>query len=227
MTVTASASTAYSPPSSAGTSSTSAAAASAMPVNSPCRVPSSSRTVLYGAARSDVQGDGEGADPAAGRQLGEQVVGRRRRAAPRWRRRHWSGRAPGRPPGPTPPGRRRLRGAWRPGRPASRAPGARPGPCRRRGPSTAARSCGVSDSVRAMTPGASQWSASRSRTAARRASSSSEYSRSGSVCHRARSFQATSLSVRGSAGRPRTRSATMFSRTSLVPPSMLLPLERR
>ncbi|CAM5681118.1 hypothetical protein STENM327S_04781 [Streptomyces tendae] len=45
--------------------------------------------------------------------------------------------------------------------------------------------------------------------------------------HRARSFHATSLSVRGSAGRPRTRSATMFSRTSLVPPSMLLPLERR
>ncbi len=47
------------------------------------------------------------------------------------------------------------------------------------------------------------------------------------VGHRARSFHATSLSVRGSAGRPRTRSATMFSRTSLVPPSMLLPLERR
>ena len=47
------------------------------------------------------------------------------------------------------------------------------------------------------------------------------------IAHRARSFQATSLSVRGSAGRPRTRSATMFSRTSLVPPSMLLPLERR
>jgi hypothetical protein len=45
--------------------------------------------------------------------------------------------------------------------------------------------------------------------------------------HRARSFHATSLSVRGSAGRPRTRSATMFSRTSLVPPSMLLPLARR
>ncbi len=45
--------------------------------------------------------------------------------------------------------------------------------------------------------------------------------------HRARSFQATSLSVRGSAGRPSTRSATMFSRTSLVPPSMLLPLARR
>lgn len=49
----------------------------------------------------------------------------------------------------------------------------------------------------------------------------------GLCAHRARSFQATSLSVRGSDGRPRTRSATMFSRTSLVPPSMLLPLERR
>ncbi len=49
----------------------------------------------------------------------------------------------------------------------------------------------------------------------------------GLCAHRARSFQATSLSVRGSAGRPRTRSATMFSSTSLVPPSMLLPLERR
>src|SRR5690606_41883326 len=47
------------------------------------------------------------------------------------------------------------------------------------------------------------------------------------VAHRARSFHATSLSVRGSGGRPRTRSATMFSRTSLVPPSMLLPLARR
>lgn len=47
------------------------------------------------------------------------------------------------------------------------------------------------------------------------------------IGHRARSFQAASLSVRGSEGSPSTRSATMFSSTSLVPPSMELPLERR
>ena len=45
--------------------------------------------------------------------------------------------------------------------------------------------------------------------------------------HRGRSFQATSLSTRGSVGRPRTRSATMLRRISEVPPSMELPLARR
>ena len=44
------------------------------------------------------------------------------------------------------------------------------------------------------------------------------------VSHRARSFQATSLSLRGSEGSPSTRSATMFSSTSLVPPSMRVAL---
>ena len=45
--------------------------------------------------------------------------------------------------------------------------------------------------------------------------------------HLGRSFQATSLSVRGSGGSPRTRSATMLRRTSDVPPSIELPLARR
>ena len=43
----------------------------------------------------------------------------------------------------------------------------------------------------------------------------------------ASSFHGTSLSTRGSAGRPRTRSATMLRRISEVPPSMELPLARR
>src|SRR5690606_1567448 len=45
--------------------------------------------------------------------------------------------------------------------------------------------------------------------------------------HRGRSFQATAVSVRGSAGRPSTRSAMMLRSTSDVPPSMELPLLRR
>ncbi len=47
------------------------------------------------------------------------------------------------------------------------------------------------------------------------------------VVHRGRSFHATSLSVRGSGGSPSTRSATMLSSTSEVPPSMEFPLARR
>ncbi|CAM5645279.1 hypothetical protein SVIOM74S_08062 [Streptomyces violarus] len=90
-----------------------------------------------------------------------------------------------------------------------------------------ARLCGASDSMRAMTPGASQWSASRSADGGAQRLFLLREQQVGLCAHRARSFQATSLSVRGSEGRPRTRSATMFSRTSLVPPSMLLPLERR
>ena len=45
--------------------------------------------------------------------------------------------------------------------------------------------------------------------------------------HRGRSFQATSLSVRGSDGIPRTRSAMMLRRISDVPPSIELPFARR
>src|SRR5262249_20430118 len=45
--------------------------------------------------------------------------------------------------------------------------------------------------------------------------------------HRGRSFQGTRVSVRGSAGRPSTRSAMMFRRISEVPPSMEFPRARR
>lgn len=45
--------------------------------------------------------------------------------------------------------------------------------------------------------------------------------------HLAISFHGTSLSTRGSAGRPSTRSATMLRRISEVPPSMELPLARK
>ena len=45
--------------------------------------------------------------------------------------------------------------------------------------------------------------------------------------HRGRSFHGTVVSVRGSAGRPSTRSAMTFRRISDVPPSMELPLARR
>ena len=47
------------------------------------------------------------------------------------------------------------------------------------------------------------------------------------VRHRGRSFQGTRVSVRGSAGRPSTRSAMMFRRISEVPPSMEFPRARR
>src|SRR5262249_11963329 len=46
-------------------------------------------------------------------------------------------------------------------------------------------------------------------------------------CHRGRSFQGTRVSVRGSAGRPSTRSAMMFRRISEVPPSIEFPRARR
>ena len=45
--------------------------------------------------------------------------------------------------------------------------------------------------------------------------------------HRGRSFHGILVSVRGSVGRPRTRSAMMFRRISEVPPSIELPRERR
>ena len=45
--------------------------------------------------------------------------------------------------------------------------------------------------------------------------------------HRGRSFQGTLVSVRGSAGRPSTRSAMMLRRISEVPPSIELPRARR
>jgi hypothetical protein len=44
---------------------------------------------------------------------------------------------------------------------------------------------------------------------------------------RGRSFHAAVVSVRGSAGRRRTRSAMMLRKISEVPPSMELPFERR
>lgn len=47
------------------------------------------------------------------------------------------------------------------------------------------------------------------------------------LAHRGSSFQGISLSPRGSAGRPRIRSAMMLRRISEVPPSMELPLARR
>ncbi len=45
--------------------------------------------------------------------------------------------------------------------------------------------------------------------------------------HRGRSFHGTVVSVRGSAGRPSTRSAITFRRISDVPPSIELPFARR
>src|ERR1035438_1264449 len=48
-----------------------------------------------------------------------------------------------------------------------------------------------------------------------------------SLAHRGRSFQGTSLSTRGSLGRPSTRSAMMLRRVSEVPPSIELPRARR
>ena len=47
------------------------------------------------------------------------------------------------------------------------------------------------------------------------------------VGHFGRSFQATSLSMRGSDGSPSTRSAMMLRRISEVPPSIELPFARR
>ena len=47
------------------------------------------------------------------------------------------------------------------------------------------------------------------------------------AAHRARSFQATSLSTRCSPGRPRIRSEIVLRRISEVPPSMELPRARR